>query len=213
MSGARPGRFLVLEGIEGAGKSTQVKRLAAWLARNGIPHLVTREPGGTTLGESIRTLLLADGVMSARTELMLILAARATLVEEVVRPALAAGKIVLADRYELSTFAYQAGGRGLPLDAVREVNAFATGGLRPDLTILLDVPLPQGVARRGAKYSGRDRIERAGDAFHTRVAQAYGLLAEESDDVLSLDGTGTIDDVAERILAALAARFPETFRV
>src|SRR5690554_2900769 len=136
MSG--PGVFLALEGPEGAGKSTQVRRLEAWLRDRGRDPLVTREPGGTPMGEAVRSILLDSEAVAPRSELLLMLAARAALVDAVIRPALAAGRVVVSDRFHLSTLAYQGYGRGLPLDDVVRLNAFATAGLEPDLTILLD---------------------------------------------------------------------------
>ena len=125
-----PPRFVVLEGVEGSGKSTQVRLLSAWLAEMGVAHATTREPGGTAVGEAIRGVLLdRDGLeMPPETELLLVLAARAAFVRDVVRPALERGETVLADRFDLSTFAYQGFGRGLDLETVRRLNEFATGG-------------------------------------------------------------------------------------
>lgn len=205
------GLFLVFEGVEGSGKSTQARRLAEWLEEKGIPHLLCREPGGTALGEEIRRLLLEGGAVGARAELLLMLAARATFVDELVRPHLAAGEVVIADRYQLSTFAYQGYGRGLPLDEVRRINAFATGGLTPDLTIVFDVPPEVGEARRVAAGRSSDRIERAGAAFHQRVFEAYRLLAEAEPGVECIDGTAPPDRVQQMVLDTLRRRFPETF--
>jgi dTMP kinase len=205
------GRFIVLEGVEGSGKSTQAALLSEWLERTGIAHLRTREPGGTAVGEEIRRILLHGDEITPRSELFLLLAARSALVEREIRPALAAGKVVVADRYGLSTLAYQAHGRALPHQAVRSLNDFATGGLRPDLTVVLDVPVGVGAARRAAAGQGADRIEAAGAAFHDRVAEAYRLLVESEECVESVDGTGSAAAVHASILALLMARFPETF--
>jgi dTMP kinase len=205
------GLFLVFEGVEGSGKSTQAKLLAEWLEAREIPHLLCREPGGTALGEEIRRLLLEGGEVGPRAELLLMLAARATFVDELVRPHLAAGEVVIADRYQLSTFAYQGYGRGLPLDEVRRINAFATGGLTPDLTLVFDVPPAVGEARRAAAGRGSDRIERAGAAFHQRVFEAYRLLAEAEPGVECIEGTAPPDVVQQMVLDCLRRRFPETF--
>jgi dTMP kinase len=201
----------VFEGIEGAGKTTQVRLLGEWLESRGIPHLVTREPGGTAIGEEIRRLLLMGDAVPDRTELLLMLAARAAIVETRIVPALAEGRIVVADRYELSTLAYQGAGRQLDADLIRELNAFATAGLRPDLTLLLDVPLAVGDGRRAEAGAGPDRIEQAGRAFHERVAGAYRLLAGSEAGVARVDGTGEPAAVHERVKGLLRARFPETF--
>jgi dTMP kinase len=204
------GLFLVLEGIEGSGKTTQARLLAAWLEERAIPHVATREPGGTAVGEEARRLLLEADRLDARTELLLMLSARAALVSEVIEPALAAGRLVLADRFDLSTLAYQAHGRGLPMETVRQLNRFATGGLRPDLTVLLDVPRETGEARRSAR-SVQDRIERAGTGFHERVARAYRELAGTEPGVELLDGMAEPAVVQASLRLLLSARFPETF--
>jgi dTMP kinase len=149
--------------------------------------------------------------MPARTELLLYLAARAALVEQVVRPALDAGVVVIADRYELSTFAYQGYGRGLALDQVRVANAMATGGLAPDLTIVLELAPETGAARRQAAGGEADRIERAGDEFHESVARAYRLLSESEAGVVAIPGGDSPDAVQHAIRSLLRARFAETF--
>jgi dTMP kinase len=204
--------FIVLEGIEGCGKSTQARLLADWLQGRGMSVVLTREPGGTQIGEEIRRALLHGGDdVPARTELLLMLAARAAFVDHVVRPALGQGAVVIADRYELSSFAYQAHGRGLPLDEVRRTNHFATGGLAPDLTIVLDVELTESEARRTAAGRSADRIERAGGEFHAAVARAYRLLASTEPGVAVVPGSGSPETVHTAILRLLGDRFPETF--
>jgi dTMP kinase len=139
------------------------------------------------------------------------LAARAVFVDEVVRPHLEAGMVVIADRYELSTYAYQGYGRGLPLVEVRRLNEFATGGVHPDLTLVLDVPIEEGEARRVAEGRRSDRIDSAGAQLHDRVVEAYRLLAETESGVEAIDGLGTPEEVQERILERLRCGFPETF--
>jgi dTMP kinase len=207
--GERRGVFVVLEGIEGSGKTTQAGLLTEWLAAAGVACVRTREPGGTALGEEIRRLLLDSGHVPPRAELLLMLAARAALLDAVVGPALAAGQVVVADRFDLSTLAYQAYGRGLPLADVERLNSFATTGVRPDITILLDVPQAAGEARRAVR--GRaDRIEREARVFHERVGAAYRLLGEQ-DGIAVVDGTRDIAGVQRRIRELLTARFPETF--
>ena len=205
------GLFIVFEGVEGCGKSTQAKLLAERLAASGIPHVLTREPGGTATGEALRQLVLHGEHLAVETELLLMLAARSAHVNEVVRPALTRGEVVVCDRYELSSFAYQGIGRGLGLDRVKELNAFATRGLKPDLTIVVDVPVEVGAARRAASRGGNDRIESAGDEFHQKVAGAYRLLADTEEGVLLVDGTPPQDQVSLIIRKQLNARFPETF--
>lgn len=216
MSSNQPGAgiFLVLEGIEGSGKSTQAPLLADWLESLGLEVVSAREPGGTVLGEGVRALLLesADTAseVPARAELMLMLAARAALMAQVVEPALRRGAVVLLDRFELSSFAYQGHGRGLSLEDVRAANAAATGGRRPDLTMVLEVPHDVGEARRRAAGREDDRIEAAGRDFHDRVARGYHELARNEQGVVTIDGTGDPGTVQERLRAALRGRFPET---
>lgn len=205
------GLFIVFEGIEGCGKSTQARLLAEQLAAKGIPYVLTREPGGTRTGEALRHLVLhATEHVAIETELLLMLAARAAHVHEVVRPALERGDVVVCDRYELSSFAYQGLGRGLGLDRVKALNAFATGGLKPDLTILVDVPFELGTQRRAATREADDRIESAGSGFHQRVSEAYRLLAEQEDRMVVVDGTAAQAEVAQNVKKLLSERFPET---
>jgi dTMP kinase len=204
--------FIVFEGIEGSGKSTQARLLAARLESLDMPVVLTREPGGTQVGEEIRRALLHGGDdVPARTELLLMLAARAAFVDGVVRPALERGAVVIADRYELSSIAYQGYGRGLPLDEVRRANRFATGGLAPDLTFVLDVDLAESTARRHSEGRSADRIERAGDEFHRTVAEAYRLLSTTEPGVAVVPGAGAPEEVHATVLHLLRGRFPETF--
>ena len=201
--------FLVLEGAEGSGKSTQVRLLAEKLARHDVAHLTTREPGGTPVGEEIRAILLHGADIPPQAELLLMNAARAVFVQQVVRPALDAGKVVIADRFSLSSLAYQGHGRGLPVEEVRRICAFAAQGVEPDLTIVLDVPLSESENRR--RDRGADRIERAGPEFHQRVVEAYRLLAGTESRVALLPGTGQPAEIHREIVALLQERFPETF--
>jgi dTMP kinase len=205
------GIFIALEGPEGAGKSTQVRLLAHWLRSRGQDPEVTREPGGTAVGEEVRRVLLEAEVIPPMSELLLILAARAALLDAVIRPALGAGRVVVTDRFHLSTLAYQAYGRGLPMEDVAAMNRVATGGLEPDVTILLDLEAEAGAARHAAAGRGADRIERAGSAFHRRVAEAYRLLAVTDERVERVDASLTEDAVHAAVVALLARRFPETF--
>lgn len=166
--------FVVVEGPEGAGKSTLVRWLGTELRAEGRDVLTVREPGGTPIAEAARKLALKsrhDRAFAA--ELFLFLAARADLVERIMRPALADGQIVIADRFGLSTIAYQVAGRGLPLADVAAALRVATGGLTPDLTLVLDIPVALGRERQRTAGKVRDRIEREDDAFHGRVREAY----------------------------------------
>ena len=217
MSG--PGRLIIFEGPEGAGKTTQVRLLAGRLAAAGLPHLAVREPGQTPVGDAIRRLLLdSDHEIAPAAEALLFMASRAQLMADVVRPALGRGTVVIADRFFLSTYAYQVAGRGLPEAQVRAANQLATGGLAPDLTILLELPVREGLARadrRGAP----DRIERLGEAFHDRVAGAFRRYADptwqrdhpECGTIVPLRADGTEGEVHGRVAELLAGRWPETF--
>lgn len=206
-----PGRglFVAFEGVEGAGKSTQASRLAARLARLEVPHRLVREPGGTSVGERVREIVLDPGLsLEPETELLLMLAARAEFVRRLVEPALARGEVVVADRYELSTLAYQGLARGLGLEEVRRLNRFATGGTKADAVVLLVVDPEEG--RRRAGPAG-DRMEGEGEAFHARVDRAYRRLAEEEPEVLAVDGSGDVEEVEARVWESLAGRWPSVF--
>ena len=173
--------FITFEGPEGSGKSTQIRLLAERLRGAGLPVLLTREPGGTRTGEAIRRLVQhesSDAEMADRTEALLFCASRAQLVEETIRPALARGEWVLCDRFTDSTLAYQGFGRGFSISELRALNAFATGGLTPHLTILLDIAPDEGFRRLSVRKAAEiDRIERAGLEFHERLRQGYLELA------------------------------------
>ena len=204
-SGAR-GRFITFEGGEGCGKSTQIRLLAERLRAQGLPVLLTREPGGTALAERIRALVrdIGEDPPNARAETLLFLASRAQLVENVVRPALAAGTWVLCDRFADSTFAYQGYGRGLNLAELKALNAFATGGLMPDRTILLDVPPETAAARLRAReqttQTAADRMERAGDDFHARLKAGFLELAvAEPERFAVIAAEGSVESVAEKV--------------
>ena len=181
----QPGRFLVLEGIDGCGKTTQLQALARWLPESGLlppgaELIVTREPGGTALGLALRELLLHPPLEAAplsTAELLLYAADRAQHVEQIIRPALAAGHWVLSDRFSGSTAAYQGYGRGLSLPLIHQLEQVATGGLQPDLTLWLDLPLAESRRRRSARMS--DRIEASGTAFLEAVASGFCQLAHE----------------------------------
>lgn len=206
-------RFIVLEGVEGAGKSTQVRLLGAWLSAAGIPWVAAREPGGTPVGEAIRGVLLEarDLDVPAETELFLMLGARAAFVRDVVRPALDRGDVVIADRFDFSTFAYQGYGRGIPLEDVKRFNRVATGGLRPDAYVVLDVPVDEGARRQAAEGSDPDRIEAAGRDFLERVRSGYLELTEEEGRAHGVDGRGDAERVHGRVRGLLESLFPETF--
>lgn len=174
----KKGRLVTIEGGEGAGKSTLIAALVARLRARSIDVVETREPGGCPLGEALREIVLdpARPPVCAEAELLLMFAARAQLVREVMRPALARGAWVVSDRFTDASFAYQGGGRGQPESRIRELERWAADGLRPDLTLLLDLPIAEGRAR-AAQRTVADRIEREDDCFFERVREAYRVRA------------------------------------
>ena len=201
------GFFLVLEGPEGAGKSTLAQALGERLRAAGIDPVMVREPGGTPAAEALRRELLhADRSWTAERELLYFVTARADLVGQVIRPALAAGRMVISDRYDLTTMVYQAAGRGLPLPMVSWVNTAATGGLCPDLTLILDLPSEVGTARQLAAGKQRDRLEREPLEFHQRIAARY--REEQGPGVIHLDATQSPGVLADQAWAALLAARP-----
>ncbi|MFK3774898.1 dTMP kinase [Pseudomonas sp. NPDC089406] len=199
------GLFITLEGPEGAGKSTNREYLAERLREQGIDVVMTREPGGTPLAERIRELLLApsDETMAADTELLLMFAARAQHLAEVIRPALARGAVVLCDRFTDATYAYQGGGRGLSVERIATLETFVQGALRPDLTLVFDLPVEVGLARAAAR--GRlDRFEQEGQGFFEAVRQAYLQRAAQHPQRYSLlDAAQSLEAVQRSIDALL----------
>lgn len=217
---ARRGQLIVFEGGEGSGKSTQLRLLSDALATAGVGHRCLREPGGTALGAEVRRLVLErEWEVEARAEALLFMASRAQMVARELRPALEGGEHVLLDRFFLSTYAYQIGGRGLPEDEVRAANRFATDALVPDLTLLLTFPVAEGLARAAERSSAHDRMEREGEAFHERVARAFEAFANpdwqrahpECGPIVSIEAAGSERDVARRVRDALSTRWPGTF--
>ncbi|HET8524541.1 MAG TPA: dTMP kinase [Thermomicrobiales bacterium] len=203
------GRFITLEGPEGSGKSTQARLLAELLRGLGETVVVTREPGGTAIGEQIRDVLLDQGncAMLAQTEALLLTAARAQHVGEVIRPALSTGAVVVCDRFLDSTLAYQGGGHGLPMDQLLAIQELATNGLRPDLRLLFDLPVDVGLARRLQAKDGVNRIDRAATEFHERVRAAFLELARaEPDGWVIIDASKAIVDVANQVRDAVTNR-------
>ena len=204
------GRFITFEGGEGCGKSTQIRILAERLRAAGKDVLLTREPGGTELAEKIRALVREESAdpPNIRAETLLFLASRAQVVENVIRPALAAGTWVLCDRFADSTFAYQGYGRGLDLDEIKRINSFATGGLVPDRTVLLDVSPEVSAkrmrAREVATNTDADRMEKAGDDFHARLKKGFlELAAAEPERFAVISADGGVEEVGEAVWNSL----------
>ena len=206
-----PGRFLTIEGIEGVGKTTQVARLSQALHQRGIAHVVTREPGGTPLAERIREIVLnaRDETLPPRAELLLMFAARAVHLQNLVEPNLAAGRWVLCDRFTDATYAYQGGGRGMRSEDIRMLETLVQGARRPDLTVLLDAPVEQALQRARQRNAGAvtDRFESERAEFFERVRGAYrARAAAEPGRIASIDAGESADLVAVRILELLKAR-------
>jgi dTMP kinase len=205
------GRFLTIEGIEGVGKSTQVARLSNALTQRDIAHVVTREPGGTPLAERIRDLVLnARGeALPPAAELLLMFAARAVHLANHVEPNLTAGRWVLCDRFTDATYAYQGGGRGMDSNHIRQLETLVQGARRPDLTVLLDAPVEQGMQRARQRNAGAaaDRFESERAEFFERVRDAYrARAAAEPNRIAVIDAGQTADQVAEEIIHLLEAR-------
>ena len=206
------GKFITLEGPEGAGKSTHLKALAERLQAHGIPVITTREPGGTKLGEAVRGLLQFDTAGESpvpTAELLLFLASRAQLVHNVIRPALEQGTWVLSDRFCDSTFAYQGYGRGMNIEELRAINAFATQGLMPDLTLLLDIPQQESRQRVAGRSGKADRFEQEREAFHLRLAEGFrARAAAETQRIRRIDSTTPQALTAEAVWTAVRPLLP-----
>lgn len=205
--------FITFEGPEGSGKSSQIHLLADYLRRQGFSVLETREPGGTQIGDQIRSCLhdVANVEMQAVTEVLLYSASRAQLIKEIILPALAEDLVVLSDRYADSTIAYQGYGRGLTLSDLFNVTGFATDGLKPDLTLLLDIEVERGLARRLDGGEEMNRLDLETVEFHQRVRRGYHeLLAAEPERWVSIDADRSVEEVQAELQAIVMARLPAT---
>jgi dTMP kinase len=203
-------RFITLEGGEGTGKSTQAKRLVAALETRGIASIVTREPGGSPGAEEIRKLLVQgererwDGL----TETLLVFAARNDHIARTIRPALAAGKWVICDRFTDSTYVYQGVGRGLDRETIRRIESATIGDFRPDLTLILDLPVSVGLERAGARGSAEGRFEKFDAAFHEKLRSAFRDIANRhAERCVLIEALGSEDEVAELLWNTVAKRF------
>jgi len=208
------GKLITFEGIEGCGKTTQVDRACRWLERQGRSFLRTREPGGTEIGRQIRKILLdtKNQALDAMTELLLYAADRAQHVRELIRPALLRGDWVLCDRFADATLAYQGDGRGLDRETIATLNGMATGGVQPDLTLLIDLPVEVGLSRairrnhQEGLTTAEGRFEAEETAFHDRVRRGYLRMAEaEPERFRLLDGTRSLDEIHRQILSLLSS--------
>jgi dTMP kinase len=200
------GRFITVEGVEGVGKSTQLQHLKEFLEARGVPVVMTREPGGTELGEAVRGLLLDHRFqgMAADTELLLVFAARAEHLAQRIRPALEEGTWVVSDRFTDATFAYQGGGRGIPAPRIAAIEAWVQGGLRPDRVVILDLPPAEGARRIASGRADRDRFEHEPLGFFDRVREAYlarAAMAPERYRVV--DAAGTVEAVRAKLREAV----------
>ena len=207
----RKGLFITFEGTEGSGKTTQLKRLGELLGKHRIPHVLTREPGGSRLSTHLRRWILnrLDYRLAPQAELHLFLADRAQHVQEVLLPALREGKVVLCDRYTDSTLAYQGGGRGFDLQTLSSFNKSATNGLSPDLTLLFDVPVQVGLKRALGRGKGKDRMEREKIKFHQAVRRVFLRIAKkEKKRFIVLDASRDPDMVYQQMIEQLIARLP-----
>lgn len=218
------GLFITFEGLDGSGKTTQLKRLDAWLRRRGVVSVVTRQPGGTTIGDRIRELLLdsRSGTLAPLAEMALMFADRAQAISEVIEPALASGKTVLCDRFTDSTEAYQGGGRELSSETVLDMHRVICGDLQPDLTLLLLPSLTASLERarrrndRVVTQSGKDegRFELEQDAFYRRVWEKYREIAQRDPErVVCIEGDLSVEEVHEQVTEAVAMRISETSKV
>ena len=201
------GCFITVEGTEGVGKSSNIAFIQATLQQAGIEVVVTREPGGTKLGEEVRELLLdhRHSGMSSDAELLLMFAARAQHIEQVIKPALAKGQWVLCDRFTDATYAYQGGGRGISNERIAALETWVQGSLRPDITVLLDLPVEIGLARAGARGAA-DRFEKEQQAFFEQVRNAYLAQAKKAPERYRIiDASRTLDEVQQQIADVLQA--------
>ena len=203
------GRFISFEGIEGCGKTTQIALLSGYLQKHSIPHTITREPGGTAVGEGIRKILLNSETihLTSASELLLFYASRSQNIQEKIRPALQRNEMVICDRYYHASMAYQGYGRGLPLAELQALHGFALGDFAPDLTLILDLPVAEGLARAAKRSGSADRFERLDPAFHERLRQGFQqIAAADPQRCAVIDASGDVDNVHLAVLAAVAAR-------
>lgn len=205
------GIFITIEGGDGSGKSTQIDLLMSYFDEHGFKVLLTREPGGTPISEKIRAVILDSNNMEMdnMTEVLLYAAARAQHVAEFIKPSIEQGKVVICDRFVDSSVVYQGYARGVGIDAVEDINSYATLGLIPDLTILLDLPPDLGLFRK-KNQQALDRLELESDAFHLKVNEGYRLLAKRHQNrILTVDATKSIEDIHQIILEAIKALLPK----
>ncbi len=208
------GLFITFEGIDGCGKSTQIDRVARLLEqRSGVQPVVTREPGGTVIGEAIRKVLIDPNYleMGTETELLLYLASRAQHVKEKIVPALESGKVVLCDRFQAATFAYQGYGRGLSFEQLATLNRFATKGTVPDCTLVLDISVECSLRRLAAMNKSKDRLENSSAEFFEKIREGYRAQASDDPRVVLLDGELGLDELTEEIYGRINELMEKSF--
>lgn len=205
------GIFITFEGIEGCGKSSQATRLKGNLEAMGLKCLLTREPGGTRIGKDIRQIILHSEDITPMSELLLFLADRNLHINQLIRPALKQGTIVICDRFYDSTFAYQVSGRKIDISIVRQLNDYAIEGLHPDITFLIDVPTEVGFQRKKNAEFELDRIENEDMEFHESVRNFYLELARDSERIVTIDGTESIEVIEKKVFGIMKERFLEYF--
>jgi len=201
------GLFITFEGPDGSGKSTQITRLKEYLSSKGYDVLLVREPGGTRISEQIRSVILdtENKGMHPICEAMLYAASRAQLTHQVIIPALEEGRMVIADRFVDSSIVYQGYARGLGEEMVATINSYATGGLAPDITFLINIPAEVGIARKNNQQK-LDRLEEEGISFHKKVHEGYNRLKDKNNRIVEIDGTKSIDEIAREIEAIITER-------
>ncbi len=207
------GLFITFEGIDGCGKSTQLLRVAEKLRAQGYVVVVTREPGGTPISEKIREILISpqNSEMCSQTELLLYLAARAQHVQQTIRPAIERGELVLCDRFQEATFAYQGYGRGLELEFLKNINEFATSGVSPDCTFIFDISVELSKLRLSRIGKGQDRLESAGDAFFGRIREGYLAAASANPEKIRLlDGSRGLEELTDEVYRMLSGMLQST---
>ena len=200
-----PGKMIVIEGIEGAGKSTAIDWVKAYLADKGITYVTTREPGGTPLGESLRDLIKKDDseIIEPETELLLMYASRMQLFHRVIKEALAKGCWVVSDRFELSSYAYQGVGRNLGMKALNDISALCLKGFKPDLTLYMDVSYEVSQARLTQRGIAKDRIEQEGKAFFNAIREAYCQFAQNDETISRIDASKSLNEVKKAVLMTM----------
>ncbi|MDG5815106.1 dTMP kinase [Chitinispirillales bacterium ANBcel5] len=201
----KKGMFIAFEGIDGCGKSTQLSLVAKRLEERGIVPVVTREPGGTPVSEAIREILIAPRFeeMCIQSELLLYLAARAQHMREKIQPALLEGEVVLCDRFQAATFAYQGYGRGISIDTLKMFNEFSTGGIKPDCTFIFDISVQCSRKRLSAMGKARDRLENGSEEFFKRIRNGYLEIAETDPNVVLFDGSKEVELLNEQVFGKI----------